>query len=77
MKEHETRAWATQIANVSLEWFSDKAAAMEAEAVAIKAESPEWNVHHRVNPKHEISRYHPDLCRDDLSTWVACKRQPA
>jgi len=71
MKSHEKRkAWATRIAFVRLEWFGDKASAMNAEVVAIATELPEWNVHHRENPKHSRGRLNWDFDHSDPSTWV-------
>lgn len=48
MHDHASRkVWATRIASVRVEWFTNKADAMAAEITAIAAEGPEWNVHHR------------------------------
>jgi predicted GIY-YIG superfamily endonuclease len=47
LKQHEHDAsWAAQIARVEIEQFADRAAALEAERNAIRAEKPKHNVAH-------------------------------
>lgn len=71
LKSHEKlQPWATDIRSVTVEWFPDRNAAMEAEKMAISAELPEWNVHHRPNPQHSIGTRDPDFRRNDPSTWT-------
>lgn len=71
LKQHEKlQPWATEIKSVTVEWFPDRNVAMEAEKLAISAELPEWNVHHRPNPKHAIGVFDSDFRRNDPSTWT-------
>lgn len=65
------KAWATAIASATLEWFDSHEQAKRAEALAIAAELPEWNVHHRPNPKHSIGILCREFSRDNPETWVA------
>jgi predicted GIY-YIG superfamily endonuclease len=37
-------AWFADVAAITLQWFPDREAALAAEALAIKAERPEWNI---------------------------------
>lgn len=71
LSAHELhRVWATAIDNATFEWFPDRQTALAAETAAIKAERPEWNVHHKTNPKHAIGRFHDGYRRDDPTTWA-------
>jgi hypothetical protein len=40
------RQWWPSVANLSLEWFGSRPAALKAEALAIRAEEPKYNVLH-------------------------------
>lgn len=76
IKSHEKlKPWATEMATVKIEWFSNRNDAITAERNAIAAELPEWNVHHRDNPKHGKGRLCRDFRHDDPSTWVAKPRR--
>ena len=69
--------WALAIASLTLEWHPNKTAARDAESSAIAAEQPEWNVHHRPEPKRAIGRLNASFNAQDPSTWqVATSRYP-
>lgn len=71
MKSHEgIKPWATAVSAATLEWFPDKTAALVAEKEAIASELPEWNVHHRPNPKHSGGRLRRGFSHADPATWA-------
>lgn len=52
-----TSHWALKVATISVQWFENRAAAMEAEAAAISAEAPLHNIqHHPVRPRKKWDR---------------------
>lgn len=71
MKEHsKTKAWGMDIARANFEWFPNQQSALEAERRAIAAERPEWNVHHRENPKRSRGIHDGALDRRNPTTWL-------
>jgi predicted GIY-YIG superfamily endonuclease len=79
LKEHEFhKLWASSIASATMEWFPNRAQAMEAEWRAIQAESPEWNVHGNAKKKTKLrGRFNPAVDRFDPSTWATVQVQGA
>lgn len=63
-QHHDCSAWFQSIANVTVEWFPDRSAAMAAERQAIKAESPEFNVVHKFTAKDALREKAEESCAE-------------
>lgn len=62
------KAWAQNLATITVEWFDGKPEALAAEKAAIQKQTPEWNVHHSASPKRCAPPYLVDL--EDEASWV-------
>ena len=54
--EHAQKIWFLEVRQITLEWFPDEGAALEAERVAIEAEQPKYNVAHKASQVVPIKR---------------------
>jgi excinuclease UvrABC nuclease subunit len=71
LKSHEDmHVWATDIAQISVEWLADKNDALAAEKTAIENEGPEWNLLYNAITKRAKCRKNPTANWMDGTTWI-------
>lgn len=71
------KAWGTEIATIKVEWHVGFAEARAAEASAIIAEAPEWNVKFSQTRKRAIGIFHNNYRWSDPETWIAPSKKEA